>query len=256
MSAAPTRRTALVTGAARRIGRAIALDLAANGYAVAVHYNHSAEDAGTVVDEITAAGGSAIRIAGDLADADTPRRLIAETAAALGPVTALINNASTFEADTPQTVSPEFWDRQLAVNLRAPVLLARHVAETLPAAETGAIVNITDQRVLKPTPQFFSYAIGKEALSSATRMMAQSFAPRIRVNAVAPGPTIANIRQDPEDFRRQQEAVILGHGPDASEIADAVRFLLEAPSITGQLLTVDGGQHLAWATPDVVGIKE
>ena len=256
MSAAPTRRTALVTGAAKRIGRAIALDLAANGYAVAVHYNSSEADAEAVVAEITASGGRAARVAGELADADTPRRLIAETADTLGPVTALINNASIFEADTPETVSPALWDRQLAVNLRAPVLLARQFVEALPASETGAVVNITDQRVLKPTPQFFSYAIGKEALVSATRMMAQSLAPRIRVNAVAPGPTIANIRQDPEDFRRQQESVILGHGPGASEIADAVRFLLEAPSITGQLLTVDGGQHLAWATPDVVGIKE
>lgn len=249
-------KAALVTGAARRIGRAIALDLSAHGYAVAVHYNRSDADAGAVVDRIVSEGGRAASVSGDLADPDTPARLIAEATAAIGPLTALVNNASIFEADTPGTLAADLWDRQLDVNLRAPVLLARHFAGALPDGMTGAIVNMTDQRVLKPTPQFFSYAVSKEALWAATRMMAQGLAPRARVNAVAPGPTLANVRQSAEDFRRQQESVILGHGPDVEEVARAVRFLLEAPSVTGQMLTVDGGQHLAWATPDVVGIEE
>ena len=251
-----TAKAVLVTGAAKRIGRAIAFDLAAHGYAVAVHYNRSDADAREVVGHITANAGRAAAIRGDLSDASVPERLIADATAAIGPLTALVNNASIFEADTPDTVTADTWDRHLDINLRAPVLLSRYFAEALPGTSTGAIVNVTDQRVLKPTPQFFSYAIGKEALWSATRMLAQGLAPRVRVNAVAPGPTIANVRQSPEDFRRQQEAVILGHGPAVEEVAGAVRFLLEQPSVTGQMLTVDGGQHLAWATPDIVGIKE
>ncbi|MCT8971971.1 SDR family oxidoreductase [Microbaculum marinisediminis] len=251
-----TGKTVLVTGAAKRIGRAIALDLAENGYAVAIHYHHSAEDARGLAGDIVAEGGRATMVSGDLADPAVPERLIADAAAALGPVTALVNNASLFEPDDPATVTAEHWDLQLDVNLRAPVLLARHFAAALPSGKTGAIVNLIDQRVLKPTPMFFSYAVSKEALWSATRMLAQGLAPTIRVNAVAPGPTLPNVRQSMDDFHRQQDAVLLHRGPTVMEIAEATRFLLESPSVTGQMLVVDGGQHLAWETPDVVGIKE
>lgn len=251
-----TDKTVLVTGAAKRIGRAIALDLANNGFAVAIHYRRSGDDARTLADEIASRGGRAATVAGDLADPDVPERLIADAAAALGPLTALVNNASIFERDEPATVSADSWDSQVNVNARAPVLLARHFAAALPAGATGGIVNLIDQRVLKPTPMFFSYAVSKEALWSATRMLAQGLAPAVRINAVSPGPTLPNVRQSADDFRRQQEAVLLGRGPSAQEIADAVRFLLESPSVTGQMLVVDGGQHLAWETPDVVGINE
>ena len=251
-----THKTVLVTGAAKRIGRAIALDLAAHGYAVAIHYRHSAGEAGALADEIAATGIRAVTVAGDLADPDVPQRLVAEATEALGPVTALVNNASIFERDEPETVTAQSWDEQIAVNTRAPVLLARHFAAALPEGASGAVVNLLDQRVLKPTPQFFSYAVSKEALWSATRMLAQGLAPAVRVNAVSPGPTLPNVRQSMGDFLRQQEAVLLHRGPSVTEIADATRFLLESPSVTGQMLVVDGGQHLAWETPDVVGINE
>jgi len=249
-------KTALVTGSAKRIGRAIALDLAAHGYDVAIHYRRSAEDASALAAEIEATGVRAALVCGDLADPQVPERLIAEAVDALGSVTALVNNASIFEPDDPATIAAEGWDIQIDVNLRAPVLLARHFAAALPAGNNGAIVNLLDQRVLKPTPMFFSYAVSKEALWSATRMLAQGLAPAVRVNAVSPGPTLPNVRQSPDDFRRQQEAVLLRRGPNVREVADAVRYLVEAPSVTGQMLVVDGGQHLAWETPDVVGINE
>lgn len=249
-------RAALVTGAARRIGRAIALDLAAHGFAVAVHYRASAADADAVAATIRAAGGTATTIAGDLADADALPRMLTRAADALGPLTALVNNASLFEPDDIATVTPATWDPHLDVNLRAPVLLARHFAGALPDGMAGAVVNIIDQRVLKPTPHYLSYGIAKAALWQATRILAQALAPRVRVNAVSPGPTLPNVRQSAEDFRRQQRAVLLGRGPDVQEVAAAVRYFLDSPSVTGQMLVVDGGQHLAWETPDVKGIRE
>jgi NAD(P)-dependent dehydrogenase (short-subunit alcohol dehydrogenase family) len=246
----------LVTGAAKRIGRAIALDLAAHGYGVAVHHNTSGVEAREVAAAIEAAGGRAVLLHGDLADPEMPLRLIVAAAEALGPLTGLVNNASIFEPDQPTSVDAPSWDAHMDINLRAPVLLARHFAAALPADTDGAIVNLIDQRVLKPTPRFFSYAVGKAALWSATQMLAQGLAPRVRVNAVAPGPTLPNARQSAADFARQQASVLLGHGPSVAEVARAVRFLLEARSVTGQMITVDGGQHLAWETPDVVGKGE
>lgn len=249
-------RVVLVTGAARRIGRAIALHLAERGFAVAIHYRASAAEADTVADAIRAGGGRAATLAGDLADADALPGLVDRAARALGPVTDLVNNASLFEPDDIRSVTAATWDVHLDVNLRAPVLLARHFAEALPAGTPGAIVNIVDQRVLKPVPQFLSYGIAKAALWQATRILAQGLAPAIRVNAVSPGPTLPNVRQRPEDFRRQQQAVLLGHGPEVLEVAEAVRYFLDSPSVTGQMLVVDGGQHLGWETPDVKDIPE
>lgn len=249
-------RVVLVTGAARRIGRAIALHLGAGGFDVAVHYRASAAEAEAVADEIRAAGGRAATFACDLADAGALPTLLDRAAGALGPVTDLVNNASLFEPDDIASVTAATWDAHLNVNLRAPVLLARHFADALPAGTAGAIVNIVDQRVLKPVPHFLSYGIAKAALWQATRILAQGLAPRIRVNAVAPGPTLPNIRQTPEDFRRQQQAVLLGRGPDVREVAEAVRYFLDSPSVTGQMLVVDGGQHLGWETPDVKDIPE
>ncbi len=243
-------KVAFVTGAARRIGRAIALELAAASFDVALHFRQSRDHAEALAAEIARAGRRAALVSGDLGDANALPGLIAQAAGALGPLTALVNNASLFEPDEAISLDPDQWDRHIAVNLRAPVILARHFAAQLPVGAEGAIVNLVDQRVMKPTPSYFSYSISKAGLWAATRTLAQSLAPRIRVNAVGPGPTLPNLRQTDEAFRLQQEAVLLGHGATPGEIAAAVRFLIEAPSITGQLLLVDGGQHLAWETPE------
>lgn len=247
---------ALVTGGARRIGRAIAERLAREGYAVAIHCRESRAEAETLMAMIVATGGRAAVVQGDLADPAAVAAMVPASRAALGPVTLLVNCASLFEPDDVETLDVALWDRQFAVNLRAPALLARDMAAGLPDRAEGAIVNILDQRVDKLTPQFFSYTLTKAALHTATHTLAQALAPRIRVNAVSPGPTLQSERQDPADFARQSAALPLGHGGSPEEIADAVVYLARARSVTGQTIAVDGGQRLAWETPDVVGIKE
>ncbi|HEX2727024.1 MAG TPA: SDR family oxidoreductase [Beijerinckiaceae bacterium] len=247
---------ALVTGGAKRIGRAIALRLAQAGYGVAIHCQHSRAEATDVEAAITGSGGRAGIFEADLADADALTRLVSDAAAALGPLTLLVNNASVFEADEVQNVAADLWDRHFDINLRAAVFLTRDFARQVPESGEGAVVNIIDQRVWKPTPQFFSYTLSKAALFTATRTMAQALAPRIRVNAVGPGPTLTSPRQSQDDFARQASALPLGHGPTPEDIAEAVAFLAKAQSVTGQMLAVDGGQHLAWQTPDIVGVTE
>jgi NAD(P)-dependent dehydrogenase (short-subunit alcohol dehydrogenase family) len=247
---------ALVTGGAKRIGRSIVERLVREGYAVAVHCRRSSDAAEQLAAQIRSAGGRAAVVQADLADAAAVERLVDAAVQALGPLTLLVNNASEFEPDKVETLSQERWDRHFAVNLRAPAFLARDFARQLPADREGCIVNIVDQRVWKPTPQFFSYTLTKAALFTATQTMAQALAPRIRVNAIGPGPTLSNERQGDEDFAKQSGAVLLGHGGTPDEIADAVVFLARARSVTGQMIAVDGGQHLAWETPDVIGIRE
>ncbi|MEZ0169820.1 SDR family oxidoreductase [Microvirga sp. TS319] len=250
-------KTALVTGGAMRIGRSIVERLAREGFEVAIHCRRSTDVAEEIASMIAAAGGRAVVVQGDLADASVVERLVDEAVLRLGrPLTLLVNNASEFEPDEVETLSPERWDRHFAVNLRAPAFLARDFARQLPTDREGSIVNIVDQRVWKLTPQFFSYTLTKAALFTATRTMAQALAPRIRVNAVGPGPTLANERQGDEDFGKQSRAVLLGHGGTPDEIAEAVIYLAQARSVTGQMIAVDGGQHLAWETPDVAGIRE
>jgi NAD(P)-dependent dehydrogenase (short-subunit alcohol dehydrogenase family) len=202
---------------------------------------------------IQAAGGQASVVEADLADPEAVGSLIDRAARALGPLTLLVNNASEFSPDEVGTLTPDLWDRHFAVNLRAPVFLAQDFARQLAPDGTGSIVNIVDQRVWKLTPQFYSYTLTKAALFTATRTLAQALAPRIRVNAIGPGPTLSNVRQAEEDFAKQSAAVLLGRGPSPDEIADAVVFLARSPSITGQMIAVDGGQHLAWETADVFG---
>jgi NAD(P)-dependent dehydrogenase (short-subunit alcohol dehydrogenase family) len=242
------RGWALVTGAARRIGRTLALTAARAGYDVVVHHRHSDDDAAETVREIEALGRRALAASVDLA-ADDLRPLIA---AALGPITLLVNCASLFEDDRIQTVTPQGWDAAMAANLRAPVLLSQAFAAALPTDRQGLIVNIIDQRVLRPTPQFFSYAVSKAALWAATQMMAQGLAPRIRVNGIAPGPTLPSIHQSQAAFDAETGAVILGHGATPGEIGQALAYLIDAPSVTGQMIAVDGGQHLSWKTPDII----
>ena len=249
-------RTALVTGGAKRIGRSIVQRLVREGYAVAIHCNRSAAEAGALAQDIRGWGGTASVIVADLADPSAVANIVPEACRTLGPLTLLVNNASVFEPDEAENLNLELWDRHFAINLRTPAFLARDFACQLPEGAEGSIVNIIDQRVWKPTPQFFSYTLTKAALFTATRTLAQALAPRIRVNAVGPGPTLTGARQDEADFAKQSAAVLLGHGGTPDEIAEAVVYLANARSVTGQMIAVDGGQHLAWETADVVGFAE
>jgi len=239
----------LVTGAAKRIGRAIALDLARHGWNVAVHYRNSAADAVDLVRQIEAAGRRAVSLQADLADEAQTSRLISRAAEALGPLTCLVNNASLFEMDKIETVTRESWDAHIETNLRAPLVLSQAFARQLPAEATGAIVNMLDQRVWNLTPYFLSYTVAKTGLWALTRTLALALAPRIRVNGIGPGPTLPSPRQTPEQFARQCQAMPLGRGTTPDEICAAVRFILDAAAMTGQMIALDGGQHLGWAQP-------
>jgi NAD(P)-dependent dehydrogenase (short-subunit alcohol dehydrogenase family) len=238
-------RTVLITGAAQRVGRAIALRLGRCGWRVAVHYRSSADAALALVAEIGRAGGQAEAFGADLTDLDQLRTLIPRCAESLGAPSCLINNASLFAKDSLQTLEPAGWQAHMDTNLRAPVMLAQSLATNLPAGQSGHIINIIDQRVLKPAPDFFSYSASKAGLWWVTRTMAQALAPTIRVNAVAPGPVLRSIHQTPEEFAGEQRATLLGTGASPADVAAAVRFLLETPAITGQMICVDGGQHLS-----------
>jgi NAD(P)-dependent dehydrogenase (short-subunit alcohol dehydrogenase family) len=248
MTAAGTSRpVALVTGAARRIGAAIARDLARQGWAVAIHYRASRTEAEALAREIEAEGGRTATIACDLAREAEVETLVPRAVEALGALTCLINNASVFEMDKIDSVTRESWDRHIETNLRAPLVLSQAFARQLPEGVDGNIVNLLDQRVWKLTPYFLSYTVAKSALWTLTRTLALALAPRIRVNGIGPGPALPSERQSLEQFRHQQAAVPLQHGPELAEIAAAVRFILASPSMTGQMIALDGGEHLAWA---------
>lgn len=246
-------KNALVTGAARRLGRAIALDLAAHGWNVAIHYNTSEQDADSAARAARAFGVDAAILKCDLSKEAETATLVERAAKKIGPLTALINSASLFENDDWQSATRKSWDDHMETNLRAPLLLSQMFARQLPENARGNIINIIDQRVLKPTPQFLSYSVSKAGLHWLTTTLAQGMVPRIRVNAVGPGPTLKNPRQSDADFNRQRDATILGRGADPADICGAVRYLLEAEAVTGQMIAVDGGQHLIWQTPDVAG---
>lgn len=248
--------TALVTGGAKRIGRAIVEDLAGDGFAVAIHCNNSRDEAEALAQAIVVAGGRAAVVAADLTDMAAAGGLVGQAQAALGPVSLLVNNASLFENDSMMDVDWRAWDRHFAIHVKAPALLARNLAQALPDGQEGLIVNIIDQRVWRPTPRYFSYALSKSTLWTATQMMAQALAPRIRVNGIGPGPTLKSARQDEGDFAAQVDGLILGRGPQLSEFGATIRYLWEARSVTGQMIALDGGQHLAWETPDVTGMAE
>ena len=253
MDGALNQGTALVTGASRRLGLAIARALAQIGFAVALHASErSRAEAELACADLCAAGGRACVLSADLADPVAVAGLMAGARAGLGPVTLLVNNASLFEADSAGAFDPAVFDQHMAVNLRAPLQLASDFAAQLPEGREGLIVNLLDQRVWRLNPHFFSYTLTKSALWTATQTMAQAFAPRIRVNGVGPGPTLANHMQRAEDFRREAESIPLQRAITPDEIVAAVLFLLEARSVTGQMIAVDGGQHLAWKTPDVL----
>ncbi|MER9946666.1 SDR family oxidoreductase [Mesorhizobium sp. M0047] len=248
--------TALVTGGAKRIGKAIIEDLAAHGFAVAIHCNRSRTEADALAAGINARGGRAVVIAADLTDMDAVGDLVGQAQAALGPISLLVNNASLFVDDSVLDFDWRAWDRHFAVHVKAPALLAQNFARALPEGQEGLIVNIIDQRVWRPTPRYFSYALSKSTLWAATQMMAQALGPRIRVNAIGPGPTLKNTRQDDGDFAAQVDGLILKRGPELPEFGATIRYLWAARSVTGQMIALDGGQHLAWQTPDVTGMME
>jgi len=249
MTEPPKPRNALVTGAARRIGRAIALDLASAGYGVVVHYDRSEAEARAVAEEARAGGARAVALGCDLSDESAVGGLIACATDALGPLDCLINNASRFENDAVDTVTRESWDAHMETNLRAPFVLTQKFAAALPDSASGNVVNILDQRVWNLTPHFTSYTLSKAGLWTLTRTLALALAPRIRVNAVGPGPTLPSPRQTEEQFRRQAESTPLGRATTPQEICAAIRFILAAPAMTGQMIGLDSGQHLGWAPP-------
>ncbi len=251
-----TPKTVLITGSAKRIGRQLALDLAGAGYDVAVHCNTSRPEAETVAREIIAKGRRAIVVQGDLADVQTPERLVAEVTHGLGPLTTLINNASIFEPDEVGGISTESWSTHQDTNLRAPIMLAQAFAKALPDNLLGNIINIIDQRVWKLNPRFFSYTMSKTGLWTATRTLAQALAPRIRVNAIGPGPALPSVRMDQSEFDKQARLTLLGRGTSPAEISEAAKFILSQPALTGQMIALDGGQHLVWQTPDIVEVNE
>ncbi|HUS52381.1 MAG TPA: SDR family oxidoreductase [Thermohalobaculum sp.] len=259
------RPRALVTGAARRLGRAMVLDLAAAGWDVAIHYHGSAELAEAAAIEARTLGANAATLQADLLIEEQTGTLIATAAKALGgPLSLLINNASVFEGDLISNATRESWDRAIESNLRAPVRLTQDFAAQAPQATLDAngepvagacVINMIDQRVWKPTPFFMSYTVAKSALFAFTRTAAQALAPHVRVVAIGPGPTLQADRQSPGHFARQRNACILGRGGDPEDIIAAMRFILTCKAFTGQMLAIDGGQHLIWQTPDIMGFK-
>ena len=240
-------RAALVTGAARRIGRAIALALAGQGFAVAIHCQTSRTEAEETAHELRALGVSATVLQADLASEADVTGLVQAATAALGPIGVLVNNASVFERDEWADATRASWDAHLEPNLRAPFVLTQAFAKALPADAQGMVLNLLDQRVWALTPHFVSYTVSKAGLWALTQAMALALAPRIRVNAIGPGPAVASTRQSAEQFARQCASVPLRHGTSPEEIAQAALALLSLPSVTGQMIALDGGQHLQWS---------
>lgn len=256
---------ALVTGAGGRLGRAMALDLAAQGWDVAVHYAASRNGADDTADGVRAHGVRGETLQADLLDEAAMQGLIARAADALGgPLTLLVNNASIFEYDNIDSATRESWDRHIESNLRAPFVLTQHFARAAPPVgvdaqgepvATGLVINMIDQRVRKLTPDFMTYTIAKMGLWALTQTTAQALAPAIRVNAIGPGPTLQGARQSADHFARQRGATVLGRGSNPEDVTGALRYFIGADGVTGQLLCTDGGQHLGWRTPDVLGLE-
>ena len=240
----PRRRTVLITGAARRIGRAIALDMGQRGWQVAIHYRKSEPEAEALADELRRLGAVAETFKADLAVADDVDALVPAVVARLGAPCCLINNASEFQLDTLQTLTRDTWHLHLDTNLKTPVFLAQALARHLDAGCEGNVINVIDQRVWNLKPDFFSYTISKAGLWTATRVLALALAPRVRVNAIGPGPVLKSIHQTDADFAEEAASTLMKRGVSTEEIAQAVRFILDAPAMTGQMIVLDGGQHL------------
>jgi NAD(P)-dependent dehydrogenase (short-subunit alcohol dehydrogenase family) len=254
---------ALVTGAAQRLGRAMALYLARRGHDLAIHYANSAQAAEELAHEIESMGQQAICLRADLLEESALAPLLPQAAAGLGgPLTVLVNNASIFEADSIATATRDSWDRHMMSNLRAPFVLTQAFAAQCPAPlpdaageplAQGLVVNMIDQKVRKLTPEHMTYSIAKMGLWAFTRMAAQELGPRVRVNAIGPGPTLQAADQPRAEYDNSRASTVLGRGANLSDITAALGFFLDAPAVTGQLLCIDGGQHLIWQTPDITG---
>ena len=240
-----SRGAALVTGGARRLGRVLAATAAQAGYDVAIHVRVMDDEAEAAAGEVRAQGRKAVILTCDLRKESASVALVGEAEAELGPVTLLVNSASVFERDAFSDMNRASWDLHMETNLRAPLVLAQVFARRLPADRDGLIVNLLDQRVLRPGPEFFSYALSKSALWDATRMLAQALSPRIRVNAIGPGPTLASIHQDKAAFAAEAASTLLGQPVPPSQIGAALRYLIDATAVTGQMIAVDSGQHLS-----------
>lgn len=256
---------ALVTGAGRRLGRAMALELARQGHDIALHFASSGDEAEAVAAEIRAMGRNVVMLKADLLDEAQVTPLVAKASEALdGPLTTLINNASIFDYDSIESATRQSWDRHIESNLRAPFVLTQEIARQVPApvldengepVAQGLVINMIDQRVRKLTPEFMTYTIAKMGLWAFTQTAAQALAPRVRVNAIGPGPTLQGHRQSDSHFQNQRKATVLQRGANSQDITAALGYFLNAPGVTGQLLCVDGGQHLGWQTPDVLGLE-
>ena len=244
-------KAALITGASARIGKAIALGLAQAGYAVAIHHHSSSDEASALAEEIEAGGGRAFALAADLAVDSESRALFAAASSAIGPIGLLVNNASIFESDMAGDSNAMHWNDHFQIHVRAPAVLTRALYESLSEDQAGLVVNMIDQRVLKPNPDFHSYTLSKAALWTATKTMAQEFAPRLRVNAIGPGPTLPSPRQTAQQFERQVAALPLQTAPDLESFSRTLLYFADTPSVTGQMIALDGGQHLAWETADL-----
>jgi NAD(P)-dependent dehydrogenase (short-subunit alcohol dehydrogenase family) len=245
----PTPGAALITGAAHRIGRALALGLAEDGWTVALHYHRSAAAAVALAEEIRDRGGQAVTVGANLALEDEVLGLIPPLVDRIGPLGLLLNNASVFERDQAMTATRASWDLHLETNLRAPFVLSQAFAAQLPHGHSGVIINMIDQRVWNLTPDFTSYTISKVGLWGLTQTLALALAPRIRVNGIGPGPTLASQHQTAAQFARQCQSVPLQRAAGLDEMLAAVKFILATPSLTGQMIALDGGQHLCWAPP-------
>ena len=257
--------SALVTGAGARLGQAMALYLGQRGYDVAVHYASSEAGAQDTVAQLTALGRQGVALQADLLDETATQTLIGRATDALGgPLTCLVNNASIFEYDNITSGTRESWDRHMESNLRAPFVLTQNFAAQVPDPDQdhqgepiakGLVINMLDQRIHKLTPEFMSYTIAKMGLWAMTRTTAQALAPRVRVNGIGPGPTLQGHRQSKDHFDKQRAATVLTRGANPADITAALGYFLDAPAVTGQMIAVDGGQHLAWETPDVLGVE-
>lgn len=245
-------KSALVTGGAKRIGRAICETLAEAGYALAIHYNRSQEQAEALAAQLRERGAGAVAVQADLTDTQAVRALVAHAGSDIGPLGLLVNNASIFENDDFSMDDEDLWDAHFDIHVKAPAILTASLARQLQEGTQGLVVNMIDQRVLKPNPRFASYTLSKNTLWTATKTMAQRFAPHMRVNALGPGPTLPGARQHDSAFDAQVEALPMKTGPEPSDFGRSILYLADMPSITGQMITLDGGQHLAWETPDLL----
>ncbi len=261
MTSTPALPATLITGAADRVGRAMATDLALSGTPVCIHYNSSAAKAHALAKDLAQRGATVATVQANMMDDEAVATLIARGSQALGqPLQCLVNSASMFKADEVGSLSADLFHKHFAIHATASAVLADALVNQLPEGAEGLIVNIIDQRVWRLTPNFVSYTASKVALWGLTQTLAQAYAGstggKVRVNAIGPGPTLANERQDPADFQKQVDGVLLRRGPDLSDFAQTIRYMWDMKSLTGQMVALDGGQHLAWETPDVADIKE